>query len=42
MRNTVVFYYYTVSQKNRTPVIFSNISNRSEPISIFFGTDNRQ
>jgi len=28
--------------KNRTPKIFSNISNRSGPISIIFGTDNWQ
>jgi len=33
---------YTVSQKNRTLVIFSNISNKSGPILIIFGTENRQ
>jgi len=33
---------FTVSQKNRTPGIFSNISNKSGPISIIFGTDNGQ
>ena len=33
---------YTVSQKNRTLEIFSNISNKAGPISIIFGTENRQ
>jgi len=34
--------YYTVSHKNRTLVIFSNISNKSGPILMIFGTENRQ
>jgi len=33
---------YTVSQKNRTLEIFSNISNKTGPISIIFGTENHQ
>ena len=33
---------YTVSQKNRTLEIFSNISNKAGPISIIFGTENRR
>jgi len=41
-----VFYcgiaVYTVSQKNRTLVTFSNISNKSGPILIIFGNENRQ
>jgi len=36
------FSMYTVSQKNRTLEIFSNISNKAGPISIIFGTENRQ
>ena len=34
--------HYTVSQKNRTLLIFSNISDKSLPILIIFGTENRQ
>jgi len=33
---------YTVSQKNRTPVTFSNNSNNPGSISTNFGTKNRQ
>jgi len=33
---------YTVSQKNRTPVTFSNNSNNPNSISTKFGTKNRQ
>jgi len=35
-------YVYTVSQKNRTLEKFSNISKKAGPISIIFGTENRQ
>jgi len=37
-----IFMIYTVSQKNRTLVKFSNISNKSGPMLIIFGTENRQ
>ena len=34
--------YTLCLKKNRTLVIFSNISNKSGPILIIFGTENRQ
>ena len=37
-KNAIVLHCVS---KNRTPGIFSNISNKSGPISIIFGTDNR-
>jgi len=36
------FLIYTVSQKNRTPVTFSNNSNNPGSVSTNFGTKNRQ
>jgi len=37
-----VWHLYTVSQKNRTPVTFSNNSNNPSPISTKFGVKNRE